>query len=337
MQLMNLVLRHVRLGSIALLLAVFCTLAWAQARPGSKRLILKDGSYQLASKWEMKGDRVRYYSTERFLWEEIPKSLVDWEATERYERERQGGRVPEAVADVSAEEQAERRAEEARRPEVAPGIRLPDTGGVFLLDRFKDEPQLVELVQSGGEINKQTGTNILRAALNPFAGVRRTIELPGPRARIQAHEQQPVFYLLVEASDDTQPDSSGAEAKGDAQPTVPTGQRFRLLRVQRKKGKRVVANLKIALTGRVREQHAVIESNIEPVSGGWIKLQPVQPLEPGEYALAEMLGEKQINLYVWDFGVDASAPENPGVWKPAPPPQTPTGTEQSPVLNKRPN
>lgn len=59
--------------------------AVAQVHSG-QRLILKDGSYQAVTKYEKKGDRVRYFSAERDEWEDIPAELIDWAATEKWNK-----------------------------------------------------------------------------------------------------------------------------------------------------------------------------------------------------------------------------------------------------------
>src|ERR1700690_1806475 len=130
---------------LVLVAAAFALALPAFAQQLAKRLILKDGSYQLATKWEVKGDRVRYLSAERDEWEELPNSLVDWAATDKFAKDRAAGvPAPEAV-EIDKEMQAERHAEEARTPRVAPDLRLPEDGGVLLLDTFETQPQLVQL------------------------------------------------------------------------------------------------------------------------------------------------------------------------------------------------
>lgn len=308
--------------SVAAIVLVLFAVAAAQHNPRARRLILKDGTYQLAREWQIQGERVRFYSSERYTWEEMPKDLVDWTATEKFEKERESAELSAEVRELSEEEKAERAAEEARRPEVAPGIRLPDTGGVYMLDTYRDQPQLVEMVQSGGRIEKHTGRNILRAALNPFARVKQTIELPGKKARIQSHNPDPFIYVNIEPEDESEPG-------GEASTASPNPQRFRIVRLKVKKKSRVVGDLKIAIYGKISEQHDWIETEAEPVSGGWVKVTPAAPLAPGEYALVEMLGERQINLYVWDFGVDPGAPQNPRFWTPVQPEKKPTGTNET--------
>src|ERR1017187_7167614 len=112
----------------AITLALLC-LALTLHSPAqdlARRLILKDGSYQLVTKYEVKEDRVRYKSAERDEWEELPSSLVDWPATEKYEKDRVAGApVPEA-AQLDKELEQDRDREEAQLPQVAPGLRLPE-------------------------------------------------------------------------------------------------------------------------------------------------------------------------------------------------------------------
>ena len=322
-------MRKLLLGALLLLLAAALALHGQDLSRGAKRLILKDGSYQTATKWEVKGDRVRYWSAERSMWEEVPNALVDWPATEAWAKEHPKGVTAETIQ-LSAEEEAERRAEEAKTPAIAPGLKLPYEGGVYLFDQLAGEQMLVEMVQNSGEIDPERGKNILRAAINPFAQVKQSIVLKGTRARVQAHEAQPVFYLNV-AGDDSDDGASGQPRKDWDQKKG----RFRISRAVKKKDARVVGNLKIALTGKVSQQANWIAVTQEPVSGGWVKLTPAEPLPPGEYAIVEMLNPKEMNLFVWDFGVDPAAPRNDAAWKPVPAEKNETGTKESPVLDKR--
>lgn len=97
----------------------------------------------------------------------------------------------------------------------------------------------------------------------------------------------------------------------------------------------MVGTIEIAVYGKVSQKANYIETRAEAVGSQWVKIMPAQPLDPGEYAVVEMLG-KDINLYVWDFGVHPTAPQNAKPWRPAPVSDTTTGTKTSPVLNPRP-
>jgi hypothetical protein len=300
--------RFPRFALAGLLAFVFLFLCPAPAQQLAKRLILKDGSYQLATKWEVKGDRVRYFSAERGEWEEVPNSIVDWAATDKYEKDRNAGvPLPEAV-DLDKELAAERQAEEAKTPQVAPGLRLPEDGGVLLLDAFENQPQLVELQQNSSEINPDKKGNVLRAALNPVGGAKQNVELPGSHAKVQAHVAVPAIYLKLEPPDRATDDASQPQEPWD---------RFRIVRMQQtKQGKRVLADIKVAVFGKVKQEQKLVPTSAVELSGGWVKITPTDALDPGEYAVVEMLGKEGIYLYVWDFGVNPSAHANALVLKP---------------------
>lgn len=304
-------------GSLLLILAAFtllCVPTFAQQL--AKRLILKDGSYQLATKWEVKGDRLRYLSAERDEWEELPNSLVDWAATDKFEKDRVAGlSSPEAVA-IDKELEAERREEEAKTPRVAPGLRLPEDGGMFLLDTFQTQPQLVLLQQNTGEVNRNRTANILRSAVIPMAGSKQTIELDGPHATVQAHVTLPSIYINLDQ--DTASTVGSTQTPQQPQQPDPTWGRFRIVRLQSKKDKRIVGDIKTALGKTTQEQNLIITDSLR-LTGGWIKLTPIKALDPGDYAVIEMVGTNSMNTYVWDFGVNPSAPANAIALKPEPP------------------
>ena len=280
----------------------------------TKRLILKDGTYQSVSKYEVKGERVRYMSSDREEWEELPKELIDWKATEAFN----AGRATSSAADsaeareLDKEAEAELKAEEARTLEVSPGLRLPADGGVILLDNFKGDPELIEISQNGGEVNHNVGKNILRGAINPIASQKQSVELVGLHAFVQCHQTRPVIYISPPA------DEANANASTNAarQPASDDpSEHYRIVRAEAKKQSRIVGNIKIAIYGKVSQQEKFVETKAEPLSGGWIKLTPSSDLTPGEYAVVEMLGKEGMNLYVWDFGVNPNAPANPSAWK----------------------
>lgn len=314
----------------------------ASAADTTKRLILKDGSYQIVTKWEIEGDRVHYYSAERDEWEDIPNAMIDWKATDQFEKDRQVQKnSPEAQA-LDRELEEERQEEEAKSPTVAPGLRLPAEGGVYALDTYLGEPQLLPLDQSTGQVNKNTKRNILRAAINPVAGSKMTIELPGSRAKIQVHASLPTLYVNLDsgAEDDAPRDASSGKA-----PAQLPWDRFRIVRVQVKGDKRVAGAVKTAVYGKSSSEQDIVAADAEQLQEGWIKITPKEPLAAGEYALAEMLGKQGLNSYVWDFGIHPDAPANLSVIRAEKPKPSPTenrtelktrdSDEGTPALKKR--
>jgi hypothetical protein len=315
----------------ALLVSCFLAQVPAAAQTQVRRLILKDGTYQAVTKYEIHGDRVRYFSAERGEWEEVPNLLIDWDATDKFEQGRTLGKAAPEAVELDKEIEAERKTAQARSPEVAPGLHLPDEGGIFLLDTYENQPQLSELQQSGGDLDNNTKSNILRSAINPLAGVKQTIELPEAHAKIQSHTNVPSLYINI---DSDQGATATVQATTSESPQLRVTERFKIIRVDVKGGKRTAGAINIGVTGKMKADERFVAATITTMTGGWVKLTPTEPLATGEYAVAEMLGKDGINLYVWDFGVNPSAPANAFTWKPDPSEGQPK-TDQPADLKKR--
>ena len=305
----------------------------------NKRLILKDGSWQVVTKWEVKGDRVRYYSAERAEWEEVPYNLVDWAATEKWNKEHEAGTLPPAssnrpgastatpptteeqqkeAAAIDAAAAAERAEQQARTPVISPGLRLPDRDGIFVLDTFQSIPELVHLDQSTGNVNRDTNHNVLRAAIGSFSGAKEPIRLNGQAARVRVHVDDPALYVSLDTgnAEEVAPEDAlmvnthGANSVKDPNEYSSPDSRYAIVRVDVHPGERVIGALRISRAGAATQSEDIVPTKSEIISKHWMKLTPKEPLDIGEYALMEVLAPGVINLDVWDFGVSPNAPEN---------------------------
>lgn len=316
----------------------------AVAQPISgKRLILKDGSYQIVTKWEVKKDRVRYYSAERADWEEIPYDLIDWPATDKWNKEHEPGAAPPAsptpadrpgastagaaslqeeqkeAAAIDAAAAAEKANQEARTPLVASGLHLPDRDGIFILDNFQSVPELVHLDQSTGNVNRDANHNVLRAAIGSFSGAKEPVRINGQAARVRIHVDDPALYVSLDVGNSEQvaPEDAmmvnthGASSVENKDDYSSPDSRYAIVRVDVQPGERVIGALRVTRAGNATQSEDIIPTKAEILPGRhWMKLTPKEPLPIGEYALMEIVAPGVINLDVWDFGVSPNAPEN---------------------------
>jgi hypothetical protein len=299
---------------------------------GNQRLILKDGSYQVVTKYQKAGARVRFFSAERGQWEEIPAELVDWAATEKYAKDHAPGAkpAPEAVPEPApqagapsnpeaAEIDKEELAERARTPEVAHDLKLPDEDGVWALDTYHDVPELVAVVQNTGNVGGAKGHRILKSALNPLGGVQQNVQIPGAESKVRLHIGDPAFYVSLTDPDDSEATSSavtvdthGGSAIKDKDLSSPNSQ-YAIVRVTSnyKHDYRVVSGVKVSVGGKVTQSQDVMPTTAQVLPGKhWMKLVPAQTLDIGDYALIEVLGPGVVNLSVWDFRIDPQAHDN---------------------------
>jgi hypothetical protein len=274
----------------------------AQARSShGKKLILKDGSFQLVRSYERNGERVRYFSVERGDWEEIPAAMVDWDATEK-------ARIADEKADaalvkrIQAQEQARQLVSvvdvDASLP-VGQGVFLPNGEGMFAVTGKTVTP----LEQVGA----QTRTDKKRAVAQVISPVplipgKRNVEIPGAASKIRVSiaTGPPEFYLREVAPDPDNPTSIAQSSR----PGI-DGPEVQLVRATVKGGKRRLRAIKSLLGQEISSEMNTISIQRWEMAKNVYRFTLSEPLPPGEYALAEILPDG-MNIFVWDFGVDAT-------------------------------
>ncbi len=270
-----------------------------------KKLVLKDGSFQLARSYERKGDRVRYYSVERGDWEEIPAAMVDWDATAKAERDLE--KADDAlVTKIHKQEEAtkiETTLDVDASLQVASGVFLPPGEGMFAV-----EGKSVIPIPQVGSMIKSDKKNTLKRILSPIPIVqaKQNVEIPGAAATLRINSRFPEFYLR-----EIQPDYNQDSSLERTSRQGTTGPEVELLRATTKGNKRILESIRSMFGEETGRESKTVSIQQWEVAKSVYRYTLSQPLPPGEYALAEILPDG-LNFFVWDFGVDGK----PSVAKP---------------------
>lgn len=235
------------------------------------KLFLKDGSYHLINQYQVEGDRVRFFSTERSEWEQMPVVLVDLTKTEQVRKAKLA-----ANARVAREEDEEEAAERDLRREIAS---IPtDTGAYY------NEGGKIRAVPSA---DYQVITSKKRKAIQmivpvPMVPGKATVVIKGDHSNFVVSEDRPGFYLRL--------------AKEE---------RFGIIRLESKKDNRIVENISIIpVANQAEEERKQMDTFDQPLAEGLYRVWPEKPLTPGEYALVEFSDQQDkddIEMEIWDF------------------------------------
>lgn len=242
-------------------------LAAAMLAAAAFRLYLTDGSYHLVREYRVEGDRVRYYSVERSEWEEIPLRLVDLKRTEAERSERE-----EALRKKAQAEAEEERFEREQRRQIE---RIPQQPGVYLL--------VAEQVQAIPQAECKISTSKSRSVLKilspvPIVAGKANVELDGERSKSTVSSDRPEFFIRLSAQE-----------------------RFGIVRLWQQKKARIVQKWNIIpVTKEIIEEQQDVEVFRQQLEEDLYKIWPVEPLQPGEYAVVQYTQGKG-NVQVWDF------------------------------------
>lgn len=252
--------------------------------PQGTRLYLKDGNYLMVREYKVKNGRVTYWSVERGAWEEIPDELVDWDATHRGEAE-----------EVERKKQIDQKLEEIKEHEravsltvdsdieISPGIFLPDAPGFYIVANGAIASLSQDLAESHLSM-KRLFVKVITPV--PVVPTKRDVKLKGEHAKMRISDSQPEFYFRT------------PEQREPA---------LVLVRARVHGGERQITAISTSMTGESRTKETRIPISDWVVARGTFRYTVGQKLDPGEYAFVESVPEQGMDLYLWDFGVDAPA------------------------------
>jgi len=241
------------------------------------KLYLKDGGYHLVREYQAQQDRIRYFSTERGDWEEIPRDLVDVAKTER-ERKAKTEQATTSAREQDEEEKAER--EQRREIEAIP----METGAYY-----KESGKIKALKLAEYQVITDKKRRALQAVSPiPLIAGKASVVIKGEHSGFGVQEERPDFFLRLEKEE-----------------------RFGIVTLTPKKDARVVENISIVPVSKEGiEQRKQMDTFEQQLASGLYRIWPQKPLAPGEYALVEFADKgdaNDIELLVWDFVVRGGA------------------------------
>jgi len=252
--------------------------------PQGTRIFLKEGNYLLVREYKIEGARVRYWSVERSAWEEIPAQLVDWDATHKGEAEDAGRKIEidEKLKEIAQHERAAS-LDVDTSIEAAPGVYLPDEPGLYVVANGAIASLKQDLADSHLSMKRffiQVITPI------PVVPSKRNVEMKGAHAKLRVSDPQPEFYFRT--ADQREPNVTLVRARvhGDT---------------------RQISEINVNIVGDAHSKENRMRLERWLVARGTYRYTIEQKLEPGEYAFIETVPEKGIDMYMWDFGVDAAS------------------------------
>jgi hypothetical protein len=249
-----------------LALWILAATAWA----ANLKLYMKDGTWHVVREYKVESDRVRYYSTERSEWEEIPLDLVDLKRTKSEAEERQAALEKDAKV-ISEEEKVERELQKTV-------MRIPQNPGVYWMDG--KDTKTIKAAEATVHTNK--GRSIL-AKMSPIPMVsgKGTLELQGTHSQNVFTNPEQEFYIQLSETE-----------------------RFGIAKLTPKGAVRIVENLTfVPISKETVEEPTMVEVFRQQLTpDGLYKIWAKDPLEAGEYAVVEYT-ENKMNMQVFDFAI----------------------------------
>ncbi|MGC2767961.1 MAG: hypothetical protein WB607_20820 [Candidatus Acidiferrum sp.] len=267
--------------------------------PRGKKLILKDGTFQMVREYQRNGDRVRYFSVERGDWEELPAAMVDWDATAKDEAASQkaSNTLAEKIHNQEEAKRMDNVADIDASLQVGQGAFLPQAEGLYVV-----EGKSVRYIQQAVAGTKADKLRTVEQVLSPVPIVpgKQRVFLAGEHATLRLKIATPEFYLREPPPDpDRVSPVETSSRPGESGPDVV------LIRAKQMRNGRQLESIKTLFGEKIGADVNEVAIQRWEVAPHVYRFTLGETLTPGEYVLAEILPDG-LNYFVWDFGVDAS-------------------------------